>query len=107
MATSITVYDPVTRNSKLVTVSVQNQVIQQDEDGQMDYFLTLSTSAKKVSGAAITDHSIRTLGDLAKVTTQHDGVTVTDYSSITAAIQDHIINMVEGTGGADAMDFSS
>jgi hypothetical protein len=103
---NITVYDPVTRASKTISITVQNQIIQQDGDGQQDFFLVLSTSALKVGGDAIPDHSIRTLGDLARDTTQHDGVTVDDYASITAAVHDHVINMVEGDGGDDAMDFS-
>ena len=104
---NIRVYDPVTRNSKIISLIVKSEIIQQDGDGQLDYFLTLKTSAKKINGDSIREHSIRTMGDLLRGDTQQDGVTITDYLSITDAVQDHVLNMVEGTGGTDAMDFNS
>jgi hypothetical protein len=104
---NISIFDPATGNTKTVSLFMKSQIIQQDEDGQLDHFMALTTSAKKISGAAIPEHSIRTLGDLAKGSTQQDGATATDYASITAAVQDHVLNMIEGNGGSDAMDFSS
>ena len=103
---NVTVFDPVTVASKNIAVNMQESVIQQDEDGTMDYFLLLTTSAKKVNGNAIPNHTIRTLSDLAKGTTTHAGGPG-PYLTLTAAVQDHVLNMVEGSGAVgDEMSFS-
>ena len=107
MAT-ITVFDPVTTNSKTITTNVRSAVIQQDENGQIEYYITLVTTAKKVSGADISDHVIKTLSDLARGTTQQDGVTATPYTTLTDSVRDHVLNMIEGSGpSGDEMDFTS
>ena len=51
---SVTVFDPVTGHSKTITVEVQGTLlITVPPDADMDYYIQLSTAARKVSGAAI------------------------------------------------------
>lgn len=104
MANTI-IYDPITKRSNTINVTLEAAVIQSDPDAVQDYFIKLSTTAKKISGNSISPKIIRELSDLVRGTTQHDGVTMTDYASMTEAIEDYILNMIEGNGGADAMKF--
>ena len=110
MAT-ITVFDPTSKRSQQISVTLQSAVVDSDSDAKLDYFIQLSTSARKISGAEIPTKIIRRLIDLVRKDSngdpeyQHDGVTSTPYTSMTAAIEDYILNMVEGDGGADAMSF--
>jgi NAD-dependent DNA ligase len=106
MAT-VTIFDPIARASKTITVTLESAVIEADEDASLDFFIKLTTRATKISGAAIETKVIRRLSDLVRGATQHDGVTGADYTSMTKAIEDYVLNMVEGDGGADAMKFTS
>jgi hypothetical protein len=107
MATTVTVFNKVTRNTKTITVDVRASILEGDLDGQMDYFIILSTSARMVNGNSIPDHVITALDDLARGATQQDGVTGTAYSSMTAAIQDHIWHMIDGTASGEEMNFTA
>ena len=104
MAT-ITIYDPPTRRSKTVNSDVQTAVIQQDQDGVTDYFITLTTFAFMKNGQAIPVHTIRRLTDLARGTSKQKG-TGSSYADIREAVEDHVLNMIEGDGGDTAMDFT-
>lgn len=101
----LTIFDPTTRVSKTIDSTLETAVIETDPNASIDYFIKLSTSAKKISGAAIAPKIIRELTDLAKGSTQHNG-SATPYTSMTAAIEDHILHMIEGNGGSDAMSFT-
>lgn len=106
MATTVTVFDPATGNTRSIIVDMVVNIIEQDLDGQFDYFMTLSTSAKKISGAAIPRKMISALDDLARGATQQDGITSTPYANLTAAVTDFIWNVIDGTGGTDRMSFT-
>ena len=109
----ITVFDPTSKRSQQINITLQSAVVDTDGDARLDYFVHLSTSARKISGAEIPPKIIRRLIDLVRKDSngdpeyQHDGVTDTPYASMSKAIEDYILNMVEGDGGADAMSFSS
>ena len=105
MATSVTIFNEATLNTRTITVDMKVSVLDDEMDGATDYFLILTTNAKKISGAAIPNHTINALTDLARGTTQQDGHTTDPYTSMTAAIRDHLWNMIDGTGGSDAMSF--
>lgn len=103
---NIIIYDPITKRTNTVTIALDAAVIQSDPDAIQDYFIKISTSAKKISGNSIVTRIIRQLSDLVRDGThQHDGITTTDYASMTEAIEDYILHMIEGNGGADAMKF--
>jgi hypothetical protein len=102
---NIIIYDPITKKSNTVSVTLEVAVVQNDPDAVQDYFIKINTSAKKISGNSIRSRIIRQLSNLVRGTTQHDGVTSTDYASMTVAIEDYILHMIEGNGGADAMKF--
>ena len=106
MAT-IKVFDPTTGNTKNITVTIGGSVIIQDLDADTDYYVHLTTNAKKINGGSITPMIIRNLSDGAGNggTTKHDGSPL-PYADMSEAITDHINAMVEGNGGDDAMDFS-
>ena len=106
MATNITVFDPVTQNTRTISVDIMVSIIEDEMDGVTDEFIVITTNAKKKTGAAIPPHAINALSDLARGATQQDGFTATPYASMTAAVNDHILNMVDGTGGSDAMSFT-
>lgn len=107
----ITVFDPTSKRSQQISITLQSAVVDTDTDARQDYFIQLSTGARKISGAAIPTKIIRRLIDLVRKDSngdpeyQHDGVTDTPYASMTAAIEDYVLNMIEGDGGADAMSF--
>ena len=101
---NITIYDPITKKINIAQVTLEAAVIQSDPDAVQDYFIRISTSARKISGDAIPTKIIRQLTDLVKGTEQHGGST-DPYATMTAALEDYILNMIEGNGGADAMKF--
>ena len=101
----LTIFDPTTRVTKTIETTLETAVIETDPDASIDYFIKLSTGAKKKSGAAINPRVIRELTDLAKGSTQHNGSAL-PYTSMTKAIEDHILNMIDGNGGNDAMSFA-
>lgn len=105
MATAVTIFDKVTRNTKTISVDMRASIIEGDNDGKMDYFIILSTAAKMVNGNSIPDHTINKLSDRVKGTTQQDG-TAADYADMTSAIQDYILHMVEGTAVGEEMNFN-
>ena len=88
---SMIVFDPVTGHTKSITIEVQGTIIIQDLDADVDYYVQLSTSARKVSGAAIVPRIIR-------------DVTPDD---LTTKIEENIRAMINYGGGPNAMDFSS
>jgi len=109
MSVNITVYDPTTGHSKNIAISMGAAMIIQDLDTTYDFFLMLTTSAKKVSGAAIPTHTIKTLnsGVDGEGTTRHNGTTPSPlYSNLSDAVTDHIWDMIDGSGGSDAMSFA-
>lgn len=103
---NVTIFDPITKKTKTAAVTLEAAVIQSDPDAVQDYFIKVATAAKKLDGTDITPKIIRELSDLVRGTTQHDGITATDYASMTEAIEDYILNMIEGDGGLDAMNFA-
>jgi hypothetical protein len=107
MATNVPIFDKVTRNTKTISVDMRANIIEGDNDGKMDYFIILSTTAKMVNGNAIPVHTINKLTDLVRGSTQQDGITATPYPTMTDAIQDYILHMVEGVVlPGEAMDFN-
>jgi len=105
---SITVFDPDTGNTQSVTIELAGAVIVQDLDGQVDYYIKLSTGAKTKAGADIASTIIRDLEDgPAGTPFKHDG-TPTPYDDYSEAISDHIRRMVEGVPGqpTTAMSFA-
>ena len=86
---NINVFDPVTGHTKNITVEMQGTVILQNLDSDVNYYVQLTTSAKKVSGAAITPIII-------------SDVSPTD---LTTKIEAGIVTMVNDGGGVNAMDF--
>lgn len=108
MAT-IRVIDPETLNTQTISADVFSYVLQDQETGSEEFFIKLSTSARRVNGDDIPDYIIQNLSDLVRGSTQHDGVTGTNYADLTAAINDYVDEMIEGTGDGDdgtQMDFS-
>ena len=102
---SIRVFDPTTANTKSITVVVGTSIIIQDLDADPDYYIRLSTNAKKKDGGSIAPMIIRNLSDGSRGTTKHDGSAL-PYVTMSEAIEDHILHMIEGDGGDDEMDFS-
>ena len=108
---NVTVFDPITRNTNTILVTLESAVIDTDNTSRVDHFIQLSTAAKKISGAAIESRIIRRLTDLVRLDEngkpefQHNGFTSTPYETMSKAIEDYILNMIEGDGGTDAMAF--
>jgi hypothetical protein len=100
---NITVIDPATGNTKQIAVAMEASMIVQDLLGEVEYFATLSTSAKTVAGASITKQHIWSLSDGAggEGLDRH-GVALPDsgkYGSLTEAVDDYVALMVEGADG--------
>jgi hypothetical protein len=101
MAT-ITIIDPATGNTKSITVAMEAAMVVQDFLGEMEYFVTLSTSAKTVAGESIAKVDIKTLSDGAGGGTNDrhgDPLSGGQYASLTEAIDDYVAQMVEGVDG--------
>ena len=112
MAVSQTIFDPTTRNTRTILIDVEVSMIQQDEDGEFDFYIKLSTGATKLNGDDIVPETIRSLFDMViggVGGTQRDKVTPGPYADITLAIEDYILYMVEGdvTDPITAMSFVS
>ena len=105
MATVI-VFDPISKNTQQISVTLESAIVDTDGDARVDYFIQLSTGARKISGSEITPRIIRRKTNLVRGSTQHDGITSTPYETMSKAIEDYILNMVEGNGGSDAMGFN-
>ena len=99
MAVSQTIFDPRTQNRRTILVDVDLAMIQQDEDGEFDFYIKLTTTAKKLNGDSIVPETIRSLYDM--VMGVVDGTKWNGdpgpYSSITEAVEDYILYMVEGS----------
>ncbi len=99
---NITVIDPVSGTTKQITVSMEASMVIQDLLGEMEYFVTLSTSAKNVVGGAISKQTITALSDGAGGgTNDRTGTPLGggQYASLTAAVDDYVALMVEGVTG--------
>lgn len=107
---TINVFDPITKNTQTINVLVESAVLEGDGDAAVDYFIKFTTNARKVSGAVINPLIMRRLTSLVRTEfnppRQHDGITTTPYATMTKGIEDYILHMIEGTGGADAMEFN-
>lgn len=103
---NITVFDPVTTASKTISITVESSIIQQDGDANVDYFIRFTTTAKNGAGTAIVPLSLRGKSDLVGGAYQHDGVTSTPYATMSDAIDDYVLRMVEGTDEDSAMSFT-
>lgn len=101
MAT-ITILDPDSGKTKSISVTLEASLIVQDLVGDMEFFVSLATSAKDVSGQAIARHTISSLSDGAGGEgLDRYGSALDDgkYASLTAAIEDYVAMMVEGVAG--------
>ena len=105
MATSITILSPESGVTKTILVTSEASVIIQDDNGTMDYFMAITTTAKDVSGNAIPKYIIKTLSDGAGLAsgvygagTDRKGNVLAGgkYASLTDAIDDYVALMVEG-----------
>lgn len=100
---SITVLNPNNNISKIITVAIESSIIAQDLNGEMKFFITLSTTAKDVTGTAIDKQIILSLRD----GTGGDGIDRKGsdlpnggkYNNLTEAINDYVALMVEGKEG--------
>lgn len=100
MAVTQTIFDPVTQNTRTILIDISLSMIQQDEDAEFDFYIKLSTTAKKLNGDSIVSESIRSLFDMViggVGGTKRNG-DPGPYSSMTDAIEDYILYMVEGDG---------
>ena len=99
---NITAIDPTTGNTRIIVATIVSSMIIQDVDGEVEYFMTLSTTARKINGDAITMKTIRNLTQGAGGTgLDRHGVALTDgsYADLSACILDYVGLMVNGTDG--------
>lgn len=99
MAVNQTIFDPTTQNTRTILIDVEAAMMQWDEDGELDLYVKLTTTAKMVNGSAIPAETIRGLTDMViggVGGTYRDRVTPGPYTSISDAITDYILFMVEG-----------
>jgi len=110
---SVTIFDPATANSKTINVEMGGSVVIQDLNGELDYYVRLSTGAKMKNGGSIAAMVVRTLdtpygaGSSGTTRYKHPGDPL-PYENLTVSIQDHIARMVDGDGSDPdtAMDFT-
>jgi hypothetical protein len=99
MAT-ITILKPETGVTKTITLTMEASIIAQDMDGGVDFFATLSTTARDVSNQAIAKQTILSLSDGAGGPgLDRKGNALPDsgkYNNFTEAVNDYVAMMVEG-----------
>jgi len=100
MAVNQIIFDPTTQNTKNILIDIEAAMIQWDEDGELDLYIKLTTSAKKLNGDDIKAETIRGLTDMVIGGVggrYRDNVTPGPYTDITDAITDYILFIVEGS----------
>ena len=115
MAVTVTIFDPETQNSKTINVAVESSMIQGDEDAEYDFYIRMTTDATRGPAGedAIPTEVFRSLSDLALGTrrfkikdTESTGDT-DPYDTITDALEDYILKMVEGVNPGEHMYFGT
>jgi hypothetical protein len=99
MAVNQIIFDPITQRTKSILIDIEAAMVQWDEDGDLDLYIKLTTTAKKLNGDSIRAEIIRGLTDMVVGGVggkKRDGVTSGPYTDITDAITDYILFMVEG-----------
>jgi hypothetical protein len=106
MSVSLAVFDVATRRQKSITVDVGGAAIIQDLDADLDFFLTVTTTAKQVGGSNIPAHTIRSLtSGMPQSGLNHSGGAAS-YATMSAAITDHAWDVVDGSAGINPMSFT-
>ena len=98
MAT-INIIDPASGNTKQISVNMEASMVVQDLLGEIEYFVSLSTTAKTVTGASIAKRNISALSSGAGGGTNDrhgDALSGGQYANLTDAIDDYVAMMVEG-----------
>ena len=98
---NMTIFDPVTTNSRSITLDLGGSIVVQDLSGELDYYVRLSTSAKMKNGGAIPSMVVRTLNDGAGATIHlryKYPATPLPYENLSVSLNDHVARMVEGDG---------
>lgn len=111
MGVSTRIYDPTTQLSNYINVNLEVSLIQEDEDADFDFYIRLSTDAKRgpTGGEDIPAGVSRSLAvpELALVTRQFKVDTSDPYASLTDSIEDFIDMMVEGVNPGEHMYFGT
>jgi len=96
---NITIFDPSTRTNKTIAVTIEAALVIQDQTGEMEFFMTLSTQAKDVSGHAIPKRTVKALSEGAGGTgldRNGNALAGGKYADLSAAAHDYIAMMVRG-----------
>ncbi len=109
MAVSVTVFDPETQNSKTINVAVESSMIQGDEDAEYDFYIRMTTDATRgpTGEDEIPTEVFRSLSDLALGTRQFKVDTADPYDTITDALEDYILKIIEGVNPGEHMYFGT
>ena len=75
-------------------------VVESDATGVLAFYIQLNTPAKMVNGSPIPVRYIRSLSTLADGSRQHAVNTSSPYADLTTAVEDFVLDMVEGDGSA-------
>lgn len=109
MAVSIQVFDPHTQLANTINVTVESSLIQGDADAELDFYLRITTDARRgPTGADVIPTEVtRSLADLALGTRQFKVNTADPYDDITEQVEDYVLKMVEGVGVGEHMYFGT
>ena len=105
MSITITILDPTTQNVKNIFGEIYSSFIETDNVAELEFYIQLTTSARRQNGDAVPPRYITSLSDLADTTSQHGTATADPYASLQACIEDFVLCMVEGDGAGQAMQF--
>lgn len=106
---NITILDPSSGNTKTISATMEASIILQDLLGDIEFFITLSTTAKDVAGNGIPKYTIKSLQDGAGGTglDRHElPLASGKYANLTDAINDYIAMMVNGVNGQPTTEMS-
>jgi hypothetical protein len=96
---NITVFDPATTATRTITATIESSMVIQDLLGEIEFFLTLSTSALDVNGSAIPKRTVKALSEGAGgAGLDRHGNALSDgkYGNLSEAIKDYVAMMVNG-----------
>jgi hypothetical protein len=96
---SIVIFDPASRNSRSIVVNIESSMIIQDLLGEVEYFLTFSTSARDVNNTLIPKRTVTALSEGAGGTgLDRNGTALSTgkYANLTDCIRDYVAMMVHG-----------
>jgi len=106
MATTSTVYNPVTGRTRTITAEVEYYLVQSELDAVPEFYIKMVTNAVNSVGTRVGPAYVDSLSTLPDDggTKQHPNGSTDPYTDLTASMQNWNRHLIEGDGDG-GMDF--